>query len=112
MFEKIFVGCNGELKQKIIKNIIFGKDEKKEPNYDYMKSLGTFEEQKNYLEEILMFNISNNGIIKKKNLDNNTISKICGMILDIGSIDEIFEITKNEQEFLFCVEQILLLLHI
>ena len=46
-FEKIFEGCTEELKQKIIKNIIFLK----EPNYDYMKSLGSSKSKKIILKK-------------------------------------------------------------
>ena len=59
-----------------------------------------------------MFNISKIGIFKRKNLDNITLSKICEMVFEIRTIDEIFDIIKDENKFLFCIEEIFRLLQI
>jgi RNA recognition motif-containing protein len=68
-----------------------------EPNYEHMKSLANEELQKDYLGEFLFKKIEQHPLAQSKNLDVDTISRITGMILGIGNLDEIYEITtKNE----------------
>jgi RNA recognition motif-containing protein len=68
-----------------------------EPNYEHMKNLANEELQKDYLGEFLFKKIEQHPLAQSKNLDVETISRITGMILGIGNLDEIFEITtKNE----------------
>ena len=68
-----------------------------EPNYEHMKSLANEELQKDYLGEFLFKKIEQHPLAQSKNLDVDTISRITGMILGIGNLDEIYDITtKNE----------------
>ena len=62
-----------------------------------MKSLANEELQKDYLGEFLFKKIEQHPLAQSKNLDVETISRITGMILGIGNLDEIYDIaTKNE----------------
>ena len=66
-----------------------------EPNYRYLESLENDEAKKDYLGEYLFKKIEQHPIAQSKNLTVETISRITGMILGIGDIKEIFEITVN-----------------
>ena len=68
-----------------------------EPNYDYLKGLESVEQQKDYLGEFLFKKIEQHPIAQSKNLDVETISRITGMILGIGNIEEIYGITTNNE---------------
>ena len=88
------------------------KEEKEEVNYTYMKCLGSLEEQKEYLGNILWDKISKNSIIIDKNIDIDIISKICGMILGIEDINEIFGVAVNEGKINERIREALFLLGI
>ena len=66
-----------------------------EPNLGFLKSLPNIDAQKDYLGEYLFKKIERHPIAHSKNLSMETISKITGMILGIGDINEIYEITVN-----------------
>ena len=68
-----------------------------EPDYEKLKSFKTEDEQKDYLGEFLFKKIEQHPIAQSKNLDVEAISKITGMILGIGNINEIFDITTNPE---------------
>ena len=111
MLEKIFLGCNEELKLNIKKHITYGK-EKEELNYEDMKSLGSLEEQKEYLGNILWEKISKNSIIIDNNIDFDIVSQICEIIVGFEDIDEIFDITANQHKMEYWIEEALFLLGI
>lgn len=83
-----------------------------EPNYDYLKSLATEEQQKDYLGEFLFKKIEQHPLAQTKNLNVDTISRITGMILGIGNIDEIFGITTNNEFITARIQEALQLLKI
>ena len=72
-----------------------------EPDYEKLKSFKTEDEQKDYLGEFLfefLFKkIEQHPVAQSKNLDVDTISRITGMILGIQNINEIFNITINNE---------------
>ena len=57
----------------------------------------TEDEQKDYLGEFLFKKIEQHPVAQSKNLDVDTISRITGMILGIQNINEIFNITINNE---------------
>ena len=71
-----------------------------EPNYEYMKSLENEEQQKDYLGEFLFKKIEQHPLAQSKNLDVDIISRITGMILGIGNIEEIYGITTNNDNII------------
>ena len=83
-----------------------------EPNYDYLKSLQNEEQQKDYLGEFLFKKIEQHPIAQKKNFDIEIISRITGMILGIGDIKEIYEITINNENLTSRINEALGLLKI
>ena len=68
-----------------------------EPDYEKLKSFKTEDEQKDYLGEFLFKKIEQHPVAQSKNLDVDTISRITGMILGIQNINEIFNITINNE---------------
>ena len=66
-----------------------------EPNYEYLESLSTDEQKRDYLGEYLFKKIEQHPLAHSKNLTVEIISRITGMILGIGDIKEIYEITVN-----------------
>ena len=83
-----------------------------EPSYDYLKSLGNEEQQKDYLGEFLFKKIEQHPIAQKKNFDIEIISRITGMILGIGDIKEIYQITTNDESLTSRINEALELLKI
>ena len=83
-----------------------------EPNYDYLKGLESVEQQKDYLGEFLFKKIEQHPIAQSKNLDVETISRITGMILGIGNIEEIYGITTNNENITARIKEALELLKI
>ena len=83
-----------------------------EPNYEYMKSLENEEQQKDYLGEFLFKKIEQHPLAQSKNLDVNIISRITGMILGIGNIEEIYGITTNNDNITARIQEALELLKI
>ena len=81
-----------------------------EPNYDYLKGLESVEQQKDYLGEFLFKKIEQHPIAQSKNLDVETISRITGMILGIGNIEEIYGITTNNENITARIKEALELL--
>ena len=96
--------------QNIMMSNSSNKDD--EPNYEYLKSLPTEEAQKDYLGEFLFKKIEQHPLAQSKNLDVDVISRITGMILGIGNIDEIYVITSNNQNITARIEEALKLLKI
>ena len=66
-----------------------------EPNLEYLNEIDNIDGQKDYLGEYLFKKIEQHPIAQSKNLSVETISRITGMILGIGDIKEIYEITIN-----------------
>ncbi len=83
-----------------------------EPKYDYLKSLPSEEAQKDYLGEFLFKKIEQHPIAQNKNLNVEIISRITGMILGIGNIDEIYGITVNNENITARIQEALELLGI
>ena len=81
-----------------------------EPNYEHMKSLANDELRKDYLGEFLFKKIEQHPLAQSKNLDVETISRITGMILGIENMDEIFEITTNNDNIAARIKEALNLL--
>ena len=81
-----------------------------EPDYEKLKSFKTEDEQKDYLGEFLFKKIEQHPIAQSKNLDVEAISKITGMILGIGNINEIFDITTNPEHISSRIKEALELL--
>jgi RNA recognition motif-containing protein len=81
-----------------------------EPNYEHMKSLANDELRKDYLGEFLFKKIEQHPLAQSKNLDVETISRITGMILGIENMDEIFEITTNNENIAARIKEALNLL--
>ncbi len=81
-----------------------------EPNLGYLKSLPNIDAQKDYLGEYLFKKIERHPIAHNKSLSMETISKITGMILGIGDINEIYEITVSNESITARIEEALGLL--
>ena len=75
-----------------------------------MKSLANDELRKDYLGEFLFKKIEQHPLAQSKNLDVETISRITGMILGIENMDEIFEITTNNENIAARIKEALNLL--
>ena len=88
------------------------EDNDDEPNYEYMKSLENEEQQKDYLGEFLFKKIEQHPLAQSKNLDVDIISRITGMILGIGNIEEIYGITSNDDNITARIQEALELLKI
>ena len=68
-----------------------------EPNLEYLNSLTDVDAKRDYLGEYLFKKIEQHPIAHSKNLTVDIISRITGMILGIGDIKEIYDITiKND----------------
>ena len=93
-------------------NVINNNNKSDEPSYDYLKSLGNEEQQKDYLGEFLFKKIEQHPIAQKKNFDIEIISRITGMILGIGDIKEIYQITTNDESLTSRINEALELLKI
>ena len=83
-----------------------------EPSLEKLKSFKTIEEQKDYLGEFLFRKIEQHPLAQSKNLEVDTISRITGMILGIGNIDEIYGITTNHENITARIKEALELLGI
>ena len=81
-----------------------------EPNLEYLQNLDDIETQKDYLGEYLFKKIEQHPLAHKKNLTVETISKITGMILGIGDIKEIYEISMNNEYITSRINEALYLL--
>ena len=81
-----------------------------EPNLDYLKSLDNIDAQKDYLGEYLFKKIEQHPIAQSKNLTVETISRITGMILGIGDIKEIYDITINNDSIAARINEAMALL--
>jgi len=81
-----------------------------EPDFEKLKSFKTIEEQKDYLGEFLFKKIEQHPIAQSRNLDVDYISRITGMILGIGNIDEIYGITINNDNITARIKEALELL--
>ena len=102
---------SSESSQNIISNQNNNSSNKDdEPNYEYMKSLGGIDQQKDYLGEFLFKKIEQHPIAQSKNLDVDIISRITGMILGINNIDEIYGITTNNENITSRIKEALQLL--
>ena len=95
--------------QNLNNNSISNNDE---PDLEKLKSFKTIEEQKDYLGEFLFKKIEQHPIAQSKNLDVDYISRITGMILGIGNIDEIYGITINNDNITARIKEALELLGI
>ena len=83
-----------------------------EPDWEKLKQFKTIDEQKDYLGEFLFKKIEQHPLAQSKNLDVDNISKITGMILGIGNIQEIYEITTNNDFITARIKEALELLEI
>ena len=83
-----------------------------EPDFEKLKSLNNIDEQKDYLGEFLFKKIEQHPLAQSKNLDVETISRITGMILGIGNIEEIYGITINYDNITARIKEALELLEI
>ena len=81
-----------------------------EPNLQYLEELPTLEAQKDYLGEYLFKKIEQHPIASSKGLTVDEISKITGMILGIGDIKEIYDITTNNDSITARINEALALL--
>jgi polyadenylate-binding protein len=81
-----------------------------EPNLDYLKSLDNIEAQKDYLGEYLFKKIEQHPIAHSRSLTVDIISRITGMILGIGDIKEIYDITVNNEAITARINEALSLL--
>ena len=81
-----------------------------EPNYKYLESLETDEQKRDYLGEYLFKKIEQHPIAHSKSFTVDTISRITGMILGIGNIKEIYDITVNYESITARINEALSLL--
>jgi len=81
-----------------------------EPSLEKLRSFKTIEEQKDYLGEFLFRKIEQHPIAQSQNLDVDKISRITGMILGIGNIEEIYAITTNHENITARIKEALELL--
>ena len=81
-----------------------------EPSLEYLKSLDNIDAQKDYLGEYLFKKIEQHPIAQSKNLTVETISRITGMILGIGDIKEIYDITINNESIAARINEAMALL--
>ena len=89
-------------------NIPTGKED--EPSIEYLNKLNNIDLQKDYLGEYLFKKIEQHPIASSKSLTVETISRITGMILGIGDIKEIYEITINNDAITARINEALALL--
>ena len=80
------------------------------PDLDYLNNLANINDKKDYLGEYLFIKIEHHPITQKQNLGIETIVKITGMILDIEDIEEIYNITINNNSIGERIEEALSLL--
>ena len=97
-----------QMPQNQNQNISNNKED--EPNFDYLQKLPNIEAQKDYLGEYLFKKIEQHPIASSKSLTVETISRITGMILGIGDIKEIYEITINNESITARINEALSLL--
>ena len=83
---------------------------KDEPNLEYLQSMQNIELQKDYLGEYLFKKIEQHPIASSKSLTVDVISRITGMILGIGDIKEIYDITINNDSITARINEALALL--
>ena len=83
-----------------------------ELSYEYLKSLENEEQQMDYLGEFLFRKIEQHPLAQKKNLGVDIISRITGMILGIGNIEEIYGITASDENITARINEALQLLNI
>jgi polyadenylate-binding protein len=81
-----------------------------EPNLEYLNSLTDVDAKRDYLGEYLFKKIEQHPIAHSKNLTVDIISRITGMILDIGDIKEIYDITINNDSITARINEALELL--
>ncbi len=97
-----------QMPQNQNQNISNNKED--EPNFDYLQKLPNIEAQKDYLGEYLFKKIEQHPIASSKSLTVEIISRITGMILGIGDIKEIYEITINNESITARINEALSLL--
>ena len=97
-----------QMPQNQNQNISNNKED--EPNYNYLMKLPNIEAQKDYLGEYLFKKIEQHPIASNKSLTVEVISRITGMILGIGDIKEIYEITINNDSITARINEALSLL--
>ncbi|MCQ2817394.1 MAG: hypothetical protein MJ252_09035 [archaeon] len=94
------------VKRGVIRKPILVKDERKDNlpdkpelkrvvNINYVNSLGSEEEKKDYLGEILYYKVENHPMSKQYKLSIETIAKITGMILELDDMKEKCQIINN-----------------
>ena len=81
-----------------------------EPNLEYLENLEGMDAKKDYLGEYLFKKIEQHPIASSKGLTVDTISRITGMILGIGDIKEIYDITINNDSITARINEALALL--
>ena len=95
-----------------VQNQNINNNREDEPNLEYLMSLNDTDAQKDYLGEYLFKKIEQHPIAQSKNLTVETISRITGMILGIGDIKEIYDITINNESITARINEALTLLEI
>ena len=95
-----------------VQNQNINNNREDEPNLEYLKSLNDIDAQKDYLGEYLFKKIEQHPIAQSKSLTVETISRITGMILGIGDIKEIYDITINNDSITARINEALALLEI
>ena len=95
-----------------VQNQNINNNREDEPNLEYLMSLNDTDAQKDYLGEYLFKKIEQHPIAQSKNLTVETISRITGMILGIGDIKEIYDITINNESITARINEALALLEI
>ena len=83
-----------------------------EPNLEYLNSLTDVDAKRDYLGEYLFKKIEQHPIAHSKNLTVDIISRITGMILGIGNIEEIYGITASDENITARIQEALQLLKI
>ena len=97
-----------QIPQNQNQNIPSNKED--EPSLEYLKSLDNIDAQKDYLGEYLFKKIEQHPIAQSKSLTVETISRITGMILGIGDIKEIYDITINNDSIAARINEAMALL--
>ena len=95
-----------------VQNQNINNNREDEPNLEFLMSLNDTDAQKDYLGEYLFKKIEQHPIAQSKNLTVETISRITGMILGIGDIKEIYDITINNESITARINEALTLLEI
>lgn len=84
--------------------------QKNSPDINFLNSLDNVEAKKDYIGEFLFKNIENHPEIQKRNATIDIIGKITGMILGIDDINEIIDISSNQNNLAHRIKEALSLI--